>query len=370
MPSKFRQSLRTIFGGKAQSPTHISTEPPKIQKLDFLPTTMNFTGLADLTPQSGSPTLPNGDLEAAPSTPQQDETPTKQPARNLRFSSPPSSDHDGLPSQPQLSSQPGTPTSESGGQSWSAAVGRASLGKSGRVIDRLMGENDRLRREQTLTALKLEEEVKRRESARSALETLRSRNEHLEFEHEHEEATRKKTDLKISDMKADLEAERSRRANAETEARITRREAQESVDRHKKQAMDALDSQRQATTQYDVLARAMKSMEEGYKRQIQKLRTDVKAQHDEIAKEKQMVSHHKVITEQMKRELDKSVATNSKLMSAFEAYKTEQARGLQDIKERAERNGTAHEEVLKEIESVLGQMRYVVNVKRDVKDAE
>ncbi|KAL8826332.1 MAG: hypothetical protein Q9191_003863 [Dirinaria sp. TL-2023a] len=331
---------------------------------------MNFTGLADLTSQSSSPTQPNGDSEAAAKTPQPDETPTKQSANILRFSSPTSSDADGLLSHTQLSSQPGTPTSESGGPAWSAAVGRASLGKSGRVIDRLMGENDRLRREQTLTTLKLEEEVKRRESARSALETLRNRNEHLEFEHEHEETTRKKTDLKITDMKADLEAERSRRANAEAEARITRREAQESVDKHKKQAMDALDAQRQATTQYDVLAKAMKNMEEGYKRQIQKLRSDVKAHNDEIAKEKQTVSHHKVITEQMKRELDKSVATNSKLMSIFEAYKTEQARSLKDIKERAERNGTAHEEVLKEIESVLGQMRYVINVKRDVKDAE
>ena len=233
-----------------------------------------------------------------------------------------------------------------------------------------MGENDRLRKDQAFIAAKLEEEVKRHESARSALETLRSRNNHLEFEHELEEGTRKKTDLKIKGLKAELDSERSRRVNVEAEARITRREAQESVDRHKLAAMEAQEQHRMSTAQYDALVQSVKGMDAGYKRQIQKLRADVKAQQEQITKEQQLLSHHQLIGEQMKQEVERAKTANSKLQSVFEAYKDEQTRSLEDIKERAERNGTAHEAVLKEIESVLGQMRYLINVKRDVKDAE
>src|SRR5580700_5788764 len=42
-------------------------------------------------------------------------------------------------------------------QQWSSAVGKANLGKSGRVIDRLMSENDMLKRDLQIAKFKVEE---------------------------------------------------------------------------------------------------------------------------------------------------------------------------------------------------------------------
>ena len=135
-------------------------------------------------------------------------------------------------------------------------------------------------------------------------------------------------------------------------------------------AREAHEQARQATTQYDVLSRSWKSLEASFRRQIQKLRGDVKGMEEEMTKEKQKVSRQQVLTEQTRQEVAKAKEINKQLQETFEAYKTEQERCLAEIKERAQRNGTANEEVLKEIEDVLGKMRWVINVKRDVKDAE
>ena len=408
MPSHLRKALKALFD-PSEKATHISLEPPRIQDLEFFPSKTSLHGMRDFMSESNPPTSPAADPSTAPRTPQPngdpsntsrapqvngssstasrtpqtdgdtptdlgtphyDGTPTKLSANDILFASLPPSEAEGFNSPHHLSSQPGTPTSESGGIPWSAAVGRASLGKSGRVIDRLMGDNDRLRRDKTLATAKLDEELKKSESARSTLEALQVSNENLQSMHEIDRTALTRKDRKIEEMKAELDVERSRRERAEAEVRITRREREEAVEKYKKEAMKEQEEARYATTQYDVLSNSWKSMEQKYERQTQKLRADIKILQGSIAKDQQKLSQLEIITEQLRQEGDKTKRAKDKILSDFEAYKEDQGKGLRSIKERAERNDTTNEEILREVETALGEMRYVVNVKKDVKDVE
>ena len=275
---------------------------------------------------------------------------------------------------PQTLSALGTPTSESGpnlgpeSQNWSAAIGRAATGKSGRVIEKLMGENDRLQREKTLAIVKLEEEVKRGESARLALVGLQVSNETLSSIHESDKTQMTKKDRKIELLRADLQSEKLWREKAERETRESRREREEVVEELRRVAAEDREEARRSTTQYEILASSWRALEDRYERQTQKLRTDLDDLRVEIDGDKRTMTELEIVIEQLTHELAKVAQVKDKLLTEFQAYQKEQESGLREIQEKAERNNSTNEELHNQMSDVLGQMKHVVNVKRDSRD--
>lgn len=117
-----------------------------------------------------------------------------------------------------------------------------------------MGENDRLQREKKLAIVKLEEEVKRGESARLALEGLQVSNETLSSIHESDKTQMTKKDRKIELLRADLQSEKLRREKAEKETRESRRERDEVVEELRRDAAEDREEARRSTAQYEILA--------------------------------------------------------------------------------------------------------------------
>ena len=295
-------------------------------------------------------------------------TPTRQrPGSLVRIGSPPFVEAD-VPLHSV--SGPDTPSSEQESTPWSAAVGRAGTGKSGRVIEKLMGDNDRLQREKKLATVKLEEEVKRSESARSALEGLQMSNANLISIHETDKSFLAKKDRRIEEMRADLEAERLRREKAERETRESRRERDEIVEQLRREVAEDREQAKRSNSQYEALSKSWKSMEERYERQTHKLKADLKDLRADIESDRRKLTQLEVIMEQLRQEADKTRKAKEKLASDFQAYKAEQESGVSGIRQRAEQNETAHEQTLRQMEALLGQMKYVVNLKKNIKDTE
>ena len=293
-------------------------------------------------------------------------TPTRvRPRSDSRLPSPPPRDVDLTISSPSILSEVGTPTSELGNLQWSSAVGRATTGKSGRVIEKLMGDVDRLQREKNFATSKLEEEVKRGESARSALESLQISNAHLNSIHETDKTFLAKKDRRIEELRADLELERSRREKAEKETRETRNERDEVVDHLQREAAEDRQQAQRANTQYDVLSRSWKSLEERYEKQTTKLREDLYGLQKEVRGDKEKMGELELILEQLIQEGDKSRKIKEKLSLDFGTYKKEQEAGLQEMRHKADMNNTAHDRTLEQVDSLLRQMRYVVNLHKD-----
>ena len=228
-----------------------------------------------------------------------------------------------------------------------------------------MGENDRLQREKKLAIVKLEEEIKRGESARLALEGLQVSNETLSSIHESDKIQMTKKDRKIELLRADLQSERLRREKAEKETRESRREREEVVDELRRVAAEDREGARRSTTQYEILASSWRTLEDRYERQTQKLKTDLDDLRVVIDGDKQKMTELEIVIEQLKHELAKVAQAKDKLLTGFHAYKKEQESGLHEIQEKAERNNSANEELHEQMSDVLGQMKHVVNVKRD-----
>lgn len=266
-------------------------------------------------------------------------------------------------------SAPETPRSESN-DPWSSAVGRATTGKSGRVIEKLMGDNDRLQKEIKLATVKLEEEVKRGESATAALDSLRATNENLKAMHETDKATLTRRNRKIEELKVDLEAERSRREKVEKAMNDLGLETDEIVASCRRELHEEKERAKKSTSQYEILSGSWKSLDAGYNRQTQKLKTDIKALLDARMDDQQRLAQLDVVVAQLQQECGKTRKVKDKVVQEFEQYKSEEEESIKDIRERAERNTSTNEQVSKEMAKVLGEMKHVINVKRDVRGAE
>ena len=250
----------------------------------------------------------------------------------------------------------------------SAAVGRASLGKSGRVIEKLMGENDMHRRDKALAKLQRDEEVKQHESTKSKYEALRVSHDNLQVIHESDNAAISRKDRKLEELRVELELERTMRKNAENETKVARRERDEDVEKYRKEAMYEQEQHRGAANSYEILKSSFKGLDQQYRRQTQKLRSDLKTIENLATKEHATVAHMTIISDQAEKEAARQRMINEDLQAQFDAYKSKNEALLNKIKKQAESNEVSNGEALEEVRRLAGQLRHTINVARDMRE--
>ncbi|MCJ1311782.1 hypothetical protein MMC25_005455 [Agyrium rufum] len=358
-------------------------EAPRLQLNEVFSPSMNLNGINGFFSSESSPTPPpppNRNIGNSPAPSTASSQPVRPPLYHRTTPTKASASHGSRHGSPMPSednfewrgtaSTSETPASESSNDPWSSAIGRATTGKSGRVIERLMGDNDRMQRDIKLATVKLEEEVKRGESARVALDSLRATNENLKAIHEADKAALLRRDRKIEELKADLEAERIRRDQAEVVMRDVTRERDETVGRCRREALEEKEVARKAVSQYEILSRSWSSLDDGYRRQVEKLQADINNSQTERVEDREKLAQLEVVIGQLHQESEKTRRAKERVMLQFEEYKREKEDGLREIRERAERSDKANEAALVEMQTVLGEMRWAMNVKRDVRGAQ
>lgn len=264
----------------------------------------------------------------------------------------------------------GTPSSDHQDQPWSSAVGRATTGKSGRVIERLMAENDRLRREKNLTDVKLEEEVRRGETAKSAMEGLRSTNDNLTTIHETDTAMLARRERKLEEMRSELEVERQRREKAELETKETCRERDEAVEGLRRELRAATEQATRATTQYDVISMSFKGMRDDHSRRVREVRIQLATLQEGMAADEQTRVSMQTAMEHYRSEFERAQEANRRLQTALDAYKRETERELKHIREVAQSNLEANARKQMEMQAAAEEMRYIIGVQNNVRRVE
>ncbi|KAI9890367.1 MAG: hypothetical protein M1814_004153 [Vezdaea aestivalis] len=360
--------------------TKSGAEPPKIQKFDtsFSPMMNGVNGFSPIShepqppsvqPDASAP-LTNGSAPSDPSTPSKSSNPhlLSPTARTTSDVLPPS------PLSPASlnidSSLLDSNNNNTNSPQWSSAVGRAQTGKSGRVIERLMAENDRLRRELKVEVHKREEEQKKQEMARGKMEALQTANDNLIQGREVDRLALARRDRKLEDVKTDLDHERARRLEAENQLRIVQRETEESMQQMRRTLSEETERAKRASSQYEVLSTSWKHLDEGYRRKTERLKTDLRKVEVERQTDQTRLERLDVTIEQQRHELDKMRTAKEGVSKEFRSYKEESEASTRGIRERAERNERANEEALEETLRVLGEMRHVINVKKYVRNAD
>ena len=287
--------------------------------------------------------------------------------------SPPSGRADPIASSSPISPSPARLDPASAGATppqWSSAVGRATTGKSGRVIERIQAENDRLRRELKMEVLNREEEQKRSESARSQLHMLQSANENLAQMREMEKTSLARKERKVDELRSEVESERTRRVQAESQLKEAMQRHDAVEGRYQARLRVEIEQAKRAVTQYDVLSASWRQMDDDYRRKTEKLRGDVTRLRLESTEDRRKLHKLEVVIEQQKQEVEKMRAAGEGFVATFEAFKRDAEDGTRALRERAQQNEKANDEAMEEALRLLEQLKHFVHLGRCIQPTD
>ena len=239
---------------------------------------------------------------------------------------------------------------------WSSAIGHASTGKSGRVIERLQGDIDRLHREKQLLKMRHEEVEK-------ANETLTARNQYLQdrssnYDQSQEANIRRlaRKDRQLDDLRDELKREKDKTVRAEEQAQAAARSEEEWRDQaHKSNAIAA-----QKGSEYDTMVLCRNTDNDRHQAGLDKIRTNfetlMRQREDDVEKQKKL----EIIAEQQKQTIGQLEELTKKLNANFKVYRMEIDNAIEDLRNNAQGNDTALKQKLDEMTETTGKMRWVI----------
>ncbi|KJY00018.1 hypothetical protein TI39_contig345g00021 [Zymoseptoria brevis] len=261
------------------------------------------------------------------------------------------------------SPRPSSPTSDT---NWSSAVGHATTGgKSGRVIEKLMTDNDRLKRELKEQIIKGEELQRGIQMAKPRIDALQAENDNLTHARGVDNALLARRDRMITELKADLAAERKRREMHEVRSQKLETERDEAIEEKRKNIQDLTESEKHATTHANILETSHKQLSATYRARLEATRKEITALHEQREEQESRLSKLDVVSDQMRQELERSRKVQAEMLSKWDTLST----SLQSRVDQVLNDNRADTEKLRalseEMEEVVNKMRWVMNLKQN-----
>ncbi|KAI1379600.1 hypothetical protein F4677DRAFT_337669 [Hypoxylon crocopeplum] len=253
---------------------------------------------------------------------------------------------------------------------WDGAVGKAGLGKTGRVINKLVSDNEALKRDIKIERLKAEE-------AKQAAKLVEDKMERMVADYESRllEANVTKTLLsrkerQVEHLQSTVEMEKKRTADARERERIWREEMEKSRRDTKVQVEEANVYAALMEGRYNTISSHWKDQGEELKRATTGLNGRIKTLVEERRTDDEKINVLRDLCDQQDGNIRDLQKQKEEIAQQFEAYKCEQEQALKDIKRTAREREEAQERTLDEAKRVLGQLKWALNVKENVQGAE
>ncbi|KKZ64213.1 hypothetical protein EMCG_01473 [[Emmonsia] crescens] len=253
---------------------------------------------------------------------------------------------------------------------WSSAVGHAMTGKSGRVIHNLQEDIARLTRECSLHRSRAEEAQRINETLKSQLQNVTDRLRNSEQSHEAHLISIARKDRKIEDLKTEVQGEKDRRLKAEEDARRTNQLAAEERDEHHRAISEATEIANQARNQYETLTHARSKEQLEFRTRLDGFRTELRELCNREIERQNQLTRFDVIIEQKNKEIEAERDRMERFGRLFSEYKEASDRAVHELVERSHQNNAVIDDVVGQAKEVTGRMRWVMNVKDEVKVAE
>ncbi|KAI9719187.1 MAG: hypothetical protein M1828_006280 [Chrysothrix sp. TS-e1954] len=261
-----------------------------------------------------------------------------------------------------------SPSSEN--SPWSSAVGRATLGKSGRVIERLMADIDRLKRELNAEIQHRQEIEKQEEASKTVIRSVSAENSNLLQAKEVDAAMLKRRDRLVEELRDDLSAEKMRRSQAEEAGKVASQKAEDIRVESARELGWAREMAKHATTHADVLQQSHKQLSTEYRQRVGTLSLDLQTLTAERNKEAEKLRRLDVVVEQMEQELSRKNKINVETDKIWQAYREESEQRIQKLEADDVKRREGEAQLRVETERVIGEARWLLQAGRLAVDRE
>ena len=242
---------------------------------------------------------------------------------------------------------------------WSSAVGHASTtGKSGRVIERLQSDIDRLHREAQLLKMRHDEVEKNNETLNTRNQYLQDRNSNYDQSHEANLRQLARKDRQLEDLREEVKREKERTSRAEDQARAASISEQE----WREQASKAKAVASQRESEYDAIVSCRNMDNDRHQHGLDKVRSSfeqlLRQREEDVGKQKKL----EIIAEQQKQTIGQLEELTNKLNANFKAYRTEIDSAITGLRDNASGNDEAMKQKLAEMQETTERMRWIMKV--------
>lgn len=309
-------------------------------------------------PSEEPPSRFNRELPALPSQQQFSSSPTPLSRTSM------------MPSTTNAPTNPSDSQDQQSSQPWDSTIGKAGLGKTGRVINKLVGDNEALKRDIKIERLRADE-------AKQAAKLVEDKMERLiqDYESRLLEANVTKTLLarkerQVESLNATIELERRKASVALDRERNWREEMEKAQHDAKIQVEDATAQALLMEGRYNSISSHWKDQGEEVKRAATVLRGEIVELVEERRKDDEKIATLQELCDQQDGNIKQLVHQKEDIARQFEAYKQEQENWLRDVKLNAHSREQEQERLLEETRQTLAKLKWALNVKENVKGAQ
>ena len=250
---------------------------------------------------------------------------------------------------------------------WSSAIGHATTGgKSGRVIEKLMSENDKLKRELNQQIVKAEELQRNMQMCRPQIDALKTENDNLSHARGVDSALISRRDRKIDELKADLLQERQRREAIEQRSRQLERERDDAVEDKIRDVQSLTESTKHATLHSQILETSHKQLAAEYRARMENLKNELNALRDEKEHDRQALAKLDVVSEQMRQELERSKKLQVETLTKWEALREATAQKLRSLEDETSTECERSYKLSDEMAKVVNDMKWLMGVQKNL----
>ncbi|KAF2967208.1 hypothetical protein GQX73_g6366 [Xylaria multiplex] len=261
-------------------------------------------------------------------------------------------------------------TGREGSPQWDGAVGKAGLGKTGRVINKLVSDNEVLKRDLKIERLKAEESKQAAKLVEDKMERMMSDYESRLLEASVTKTLLSRKERQVEHLQSSVELEKKRTADAQERERIWRDEMESTRRDTKVQVEEANSHAALMESRYNAISSHWKDQGEEVKRAVTTMNGRIKTLVEERLKDDEKINVLRDLCDQQDVNIRDLRRQRDEISQKFEDYKREQEAALQSIKENARKREEEQLMTIEETKKVLGQLRWALNVKRNVKGAE
>ena len=243
---------------------------------------------------------------------------------------------------------------------WSSAVGHASTGKSGRVIERLQGDIDRLHRDKQLLKFRYEESEKANEALAGQNQYLQDRNSNFEQSHEATQRQVARKDRLVEELREEVRREKGKTATATESAEAAR--ASEEIWKDQANLAKTIASQKEM--EYNAMVACRNRDNSRHQGGLDKMKTSFQVLLRDRQEDLDDFRKLEIVAEQQKQTISQLEEYSRKITANFKAYRGEIDTAIARMREAANSNDTAVTAKLDEMTKITGEMRWLINLER------
>lgn len=257
-----------------------------------------------------------------------------------------------------------------GSPQWDSTIGKASLGKTGRVINKLVSDNESLKRDIKFERIKAEESKQAARLMEDRMERMASEYESRLLEANVTKTLLSRKERQVEHLQASVELEKKRTAEALDRERTWREEMEKSRRDATIQVDEAKTQAALMEGRYNAIASHWKDQGDQVKRTTANLRKEMVGLVDERRKDDEKIVTLRDLCDQQDSNIRDLKRQKDEIGHQFEQYKTEQEDALSQIKKAAREREEEQLRTIEETKRVLGELRWALNMQKTVSGAK